>query len=132
MRWAEAKKFNYQTHVVNDERIVMSYQKKDTDVNNKMHHRLKHIVQLTIGLPLTITNQEFNRWLKVIAGTCSIPINLTCHVGRHTLGGLLAKMNVPIERAQKILGHRSIKSTWIYYHQNQQSIDTEMDKLNAL
>lgn len=132
MRWAEAKKFNYQAHVVDDERIIMNYQKKDTDVNNKMFARLKNITKLTIDLPLTLTNQEFNRWLKIIANSCNIPVNLTCHVGRHTLGGLLAKMNIPIERAQKILGHGSIKSTWIYYHQNQNSIDSEMDKLNAL
>lgn len=132
MRWAEAKKFNYQLHVVNDERIIMSYQKKDTGVNNKMHQRLKHVAKLTIGRPLAITNQEFNRWLKVIASSCNIPVNLTCHVGRHTLGGLLAKMKVPIESAQKILGHRSIKSTWIYYHQNQETIDGEMDKLNVM
>lgn len=132
MRWAEARIFDYNKHVVDDERIIMHYQKKDTDVNNKMHHRLRHIALLTIGLPLNLENQVFNRWLKLIATTCNIPVNLTCHVGRHTLGGLLATMNVPIESAKKILGHHSIKSTWIYYHQNPATIDTEMDKLNAL
>ena len=63
---------------------------------------------------------------------CSIDINLTAHVGRHTFGATLADMDVPIERAQKLLGHRDKKSTEVYYHIKNKVLDEEMMKWNEL
>jgi integrase/recombinase XerD len=132
MRFADAINFNPDDHVKN-ERIVMNYQKFNTSVNNSLvFERLKHIVELTKNAPLKMSNKEFNRWLKVIAGACNIKINLTSHLGRHTLGSLLAEAEVPMETAQLILGHKDIRSTRIYYHQKAKTQDKAMERLNSL
>lgn len=46
---------------------------------------------------------------------------------------LVAEEEIPLEKTAKvILGHGSIKSTRIYYHQQTSTIDAAMDKLNGL
>ena len=59
-------------------------------------------------------------------------IKLTCHVGRHTFGGLLAEMEIPEEQAQKLLAHKDIRSTRVYYHIKAKNLDNAMDKLNNM
>lgn len=131
MRFADAKSFDPNTHVV-DDHIVMEYTKCNTNVNNKMHKRLQKIVNMIEQYPLTISNQKFNQYLKFIAMQCKIPFNLSSHVGRHTMGSLLAQMEIPQDQAAIILGHKDSKSTKIYYHQTISNIDKSIDKLNAL
>lgn len=132
MRFRDAISFNPVDHVQN-ERIVMNYQKFNTQVNNSLvFDRLNRTVELTKNAPLKISNKDFNKWLKIIAGLAKIGIDLTSHLGRHTLGSLLAEAEVPIETAQMILGHSDIRSTKIYYHQKAKNADKAMDALNAL
>jgi site-specific recombinase XerD len=132
MRFGDAMKFDPAIHIVDDERIVMDYHKFDTSVNNKMYNRLRVIVELVKLNPLNTSNKTFNQWLKVIAATCNIKINLSAHVGRHTMGGLLAEMEIPEEQARIILGQRDIRSTRIYYHIKNKNIDKAMDTMNTL
>jgi site-specific recombinase XerD len=132
MRYQDAMAFNPDVHVINGERIVMGYQKFNTTVNNILWDRLKGIIELVKLAPLKMGNKQFNQWLKVIAGACKINADLTSHMGRHTLGSLLAEAEVPIEKAQLILGHRDIRSTRIYYHQKAKDIDRGMMQLNTL
>lgn len=132
MRFSDAMQFNPDRHVVDGERIVMDYQKFDTNVNNKMFKRLKVIVDLVRTNRLNTSNKTFNQWLKIIAATCNIKINLSAHVGRHTMGGILAEMEIPEEQARIILGQKDIRSTRIYYHIKNKNIDKAMDTLNTL
>lgn len=132
MRFKDAMRFDPAKDVVNNERIVMKYQKCNTEINNKMYSRLLNIVDRVRKHPLQLSNKEFNINLKIIAGICNIPINLTAHVGRHTMGGFLAELDIPLKQSQKILGHKKSQSTEIYYHMKNKSIDTAMDKFNAL
>lgn len=132
MRFADAMAFDYDLHVQDEQRIRMQYRKFGTEVNNLMWDRLRTVVDTMKDEPLKLSNQKFNQWLKVLAALCGIKKNLTSHIGRHTLGSLLAEMEVPVERAQLILGHRDIRSTTIYYHQKGKNIDAANEKLNAL
>jgi len=61
-----------------------------------------------------------------------IDIKMTAHTGRHTFGATMAELDVPIERAQKLLGHKDRRSTSIYYHIKNKSLDIEMDKWDKL
>lgn len=131
MRWADAEIFDPAVHVQGGH-IIMQYQKCKTDVNNKMHTRLQRIVDIIHLYPLDISNQKFNQYLKLVAMHCKIPFNLSSHVGRHTMGSLLAQMNIPQDQAAIIMGHRDRKSTAIYYHHHLTNIDISMDKLNSL
>jgi integrase/recombinase XerD len=126
------KQFKPTIHILNDERIIITTGKSNNDVNLLIHNRLRSVLDIIIENPLSITNKDFNKYLKVVATMSTININLTAHVGRHTFGATLAEMNVPIERAQRLLGHRDKKSTVIYYHLKNKDLDSEMEKWNLL
>lgn len=131
MRFSDAQKFDPGQHVKGN-RIIMQYAKCNTHVNNIMHRRLQHIVDNIHMYPLNMTNQKFNQYLKLIALQCNIPFNLSSHVGRHTMGSLLAQMEIPKDQAALIMGHKDQRSTNIYYHQHQGNIDKALEKLNTL
>lgn len=61
-----------------------------------------------------ITNQEYNRMLKVLAGGAEINKKLTSHVARHTYATYLLNKNIPIETVSRALGHSNIKQTQHY------------------
>jgi integrase/recombinase XerD len=133
LRFGDAtKQFQPTIHIQNNERIIITTAKYDQEVNLLIHDRLRSVLDIVINNPLQITNKDFNKYLKVVATMSEIPVNLTAHVGRHTFGATLAEMNVPIERAQKLLGHRDKKSTEIYYHIKNKVLDSEMRKWDEL
>ena len=75
----------------------------------------------------------YNRNLQVIQYRAGISTHLTSHVGRHTFSTSIALKNkMPIEVLQKILGHKSIKTTQIYAKVLQESVDEEFDRLDTL
>lgn len=132
MRFKDAMNFDPATHITNDGRLSMIYTKCNTEVNFKITDRLKRIIALLKTNPIKIGNQEFNRHLKTVAGLCKIKLNLTAHIGRHTMGGMLAELGIPEEQAMIILGQRDIRSTRIYYHVKPKNIDDAMQKMNTL
>lgn len=132
MRFSDAlKRFNPALHIKND-RLVMTYSKFSEKVNYPLFPRLKRIIDLLPQYPLKISNTQFNNFLAAIAGLCRINKHLTSHIGRHTMGFILADMNIPKEKAQKILGHKKESSTDIYYHVTDDQVDREVRKLNDL
>ena len=132
-RFQDATKFfNYDCHVIDNERIVFDTQKSDTEVNIKIHKRLRTVLDYIKNHSLSISNKEFNSYTKVLATMAGINIKMTAHTGRHTFGATMAELDVPIERAQKLLGHKDRRSTSIYYHIKNKSLDIEMDKWDRL
>lgn len=131
MRFSDAMKFKSCDHVI-DGRLIMDYNKWSESVDFVLSNRLKAIIALVDEHPLQMSNQKFNVYLKAIAAACDIKINLTSHVGRHTMGYNLAEKNVPKEKAQRILGHKSIDSTTVYYHIDRDQIDREIMKFNDI
>jgi integrase len=131
MRFSDAMKFDAKVHV-KDGRLVMTYKKWNETVNFSLYKKLNDIIDKLEQYPLSISNTDFNRWLKIVAALCKITKPLSSHIGRHTLGFLLSDMNIPKEKARKILGHRDIRSTDIYYHVTDDQVDREVSKLNVL
>ena len=134
LRFEDAMTFDPEIHVINNDRIVLKTQKAGVSINMKLYDRLSNIINLLREYPLSrMSNQDFNQLLKVVGNLAGIGhIKLTCHVGRHTFGGLLAEMEIPEEQAQKLLAHKDIRSTRIYYHVKAKNLDKAMDKLNGL
>lgn len=63
-----------------------------------------------------ISNQSFNRLLKVIAAAAEINKNLTHHTARKTFAStVLLNNDIPIEVVSKLLGHSKITTTQEYY-----------------
>ena len=62
----------------------------------------------------TMTSQQYNLRLKVVADAAGIDVPLTSHMGRHTAACQFLNYGMPIEVVAKILGHADIKTTQIY------------------
>jgi len=135
LRYEDAMSFDYNEHIIDDERMVIMTQKKDYQLNFKLYPKLREIILFIRNNkntgPWKRINKEFNTILKIAAGIAGIDKKLTAHTGRHSFGRLLAEKKVDKKRAQKLLGHRDEKATNIYYHILDTDLDEEIDdKLN--
>lgn len=61
-----------------------------------------------------LSNQKYNKALKIISERMGLKINLTSHVGRHTFATLCLNKGIKIEAVSKMLGHTNIQTTQIY------------------
>jgi len=124
--------FDYNKHIVDGERIVMTTEKFKVDIDLLIHGRLWPVLEYIRFNRLLITNQEFNKYLRDVQSLSGVQTGLSAHIGRHTFGTMLAELDVPIEKAQRLLGHRDLESTKIYYHIKNKSLDKEMRKFENL
>ncbi|MBS1629518.1 MAG: site-specific integrase [Bacteroidetes bacterium] len=127
LRFEDAMAFDYNEHIIDDERLIMETQKAKELVNIKLFPKLREVLIYVREHPLSTTNQEFNAMLKVAASMAGIEKKLTAHVGRHSFGRMLAENGVDIKKAQKLLGHRDERSTRIYFHLLDTDVDKEVD-----
>jgi site-specific recombinase XerD len=75
-------------------------------------------------------NSHFNKYLKVVASACGIKKHLTHHTARHTFATTVTLENdVPLETVQKMLGHKSIKSTMRYAKVTKKKMHNNMTEL---
>lgn len=78
----------------------------------------------------SISNQQVNRCLKLIAEICGFTIPLTFHVARHTFAKTVALKNgIPMETVQMMLGHTKITTTQIYADVDEEKIISDMSGL---
>lgn len=82
-------------------------------------------------LPM-LTNQCYNRYLKVLGDSCGLKQNLTTHLGRHTYATLLLNSGVDMKTISKSLGHSSMKITESVYAEmmNDTIVNNIMSKLS--
>ncbi|WP_417876409.1 tyrosine-type recombinase/integrase [Winogradskyella sediminis] len=80
----------------------------------------------------SISNPNFNAYLKEIADLVGIEFNLTHHIARKTFAStVLLYNNVPIEVVSKLLGHSKIQTTQDSYGKIvQKKISEEMIRIN--
>jgi len=71
----------------------------------------------------------FNNQLKVLAAAAGIDVNLTSHVGRHTMGSFLVDASVDKKAAMAMLGVKSEKVIDTYMHLKQSKLQSEALKL---
>lgn len=75
-------------------------------------------------------NQKVNDYLKEIAAMCGIEKPLTFHIARHTFATTVTLENgVPLETVQKMLGHKTIRTTQIYAKMTKRRIGNDMSLL---
>lgn len=82
-------------------------------------------------LPI-ITNQQFNSFLKEIAGVLGFEKRITHHTARKTFASTVLLYNdIPMETVSELLGHSNIKVTQKHYAKVvQQKISQQMNKLD--
>lgn len=80
---------------------------------------------LKVAGPLTISDQDYNRGLKLLAALAKIDKRLTSHVCRHTFGVRLAELGVSTEVIAKLMGHKKLATTAIYTQIQNKRVDSE-------
>jgi integrase len=70
----------------------------------------------------------FNNHLKILAALSGISINLTSHVGRHTMGGFIVDAGIEDKPAMAMLGIKSTKVIKTYLHLKNDKLKSEADK----
>lgn len=127
LRFEDARVFNTKDHIRDNERILITTAKAKQVLNLKLYPRLRKLINI-LGPPLDLSNQKFNENLKTVAVMAGINKNLTAHVARHTFGMLLADKGIPLEIAQRLLAHKDIEATKVYYHLRAKILDDTIDK----
>jgi integrase/recombinase XerD len=74
----------------------------------------------------------FNDSLKVLAALAGIKMNLTSHVGRHTMGSFLVDGGVETESSMAMLGVKSKKTIETYRHLKASKLKSEGEKLKKV
>lgn len=118
--------------------IVLRMKKTDTDIrvpiylifNGKGLQLLKDI-RRSRGVVFRLPDcQKVNRELKKICKQVGIKKHITFHCARHTCATLLLYKGVNITTVQKILGHKSVKTTQIYSAVTDLTIEWDIKKSN--
>ena len=118
--------------------IVMRMQKTDTDIRVPIYLifegkglRLLKEIRRSRGLVFRLPDsQTVNRELKKICKKVGIKKHITFHSARHTCATLLLYKGVNITTVQKILGHKSVKTTQIYSAITDLTIEKDIKKSN--
>ena len=77
-------------------------------------------------------NATLNKYVKIIAGHCSIERNLTFHCARHTYASTVTlSQGVPIESVSSMLGHKNLSTTNIYAKITNEKIDEDIAALES-
>ncbi|MBS2099127.1 site-specific integrase [Carboxylicivirga linearis] len=76
------------------------------------------------------SNQKVNDYLKNIAVLANIKKELTHHVARHTFATIALNKGIPLPVVQKILAHKSIRTTQIYAKMLVSTVEKEMEKFD--
>ena len=80
----------------------------------------------------TITEQNLNEQLKIIAIKAEIDKTITNHTARHTFASLFLDKTNDVATLQRILGHSNIKETMIYVHISTKKISEQMGEFGRL
>lgn len=77
------------------------------------------------------SNQKTNRGIKNILKKIGIKRNISFHCARHTFATLLIYRGVNITTVQKLLGHKSVKTTQTYSAVTDLTVEREIKKSNT-
>lgn len=77
------------------------------------------------------SNQKSNRTIKSILKSIGVKRNISFHSARHTFATLLIYRGVNITTVQKLLGHKSVKTTQVYSAVTDLTIEREIKKSNT-
>ena len=76
-----------------------------------------------------MTNQVYNRELKLLGMACNIAIPLHSHLARHTFATFMLRNGAKIENVSRMLGHTNIKQTQRYAKVLAESVHEDFDMI---
>lgn len=132
LRFSDAIRFRAEDHIIDGERIVIETQKTHKLTNIFINDKIKPLAEYVNANRLNISQQDFNRKLKLIAIATGIKKKLSSHVARHSFGALLVSLGASEKMAQGLLAHGNPSSTRVYFHLSNPALDETMKKFNTL
>lgn len=111
--------------ILNEGRIILSMEKTMEVTSLNLSAEVKKLLEQ--WAPFTVTLEDYNRQLKLLAAHAGIKTNLSSHVARHSFGMRFLEVGGSIEVLQKIYGHADIRTTQIYAEIQNKRIDKEME-----
>ena len=87
--------------------LYLLFEGKGIEVLNKYHDNLADFFKLR-------DNSNVNKELLIIAKLSGLNKRISFHTARHTNATLLIYSGVNITTVQKLLGHKSVKTTQVY------------------
>lgn len=133
MAYGDMQAFHIDKCRVEDGRYLYSAPRLKTNVwfYIQLLPRALELVRKYGGQMPRLADQTLNKNLKILADMANIQKRMTTHVGRHTFATWMLSNNVPMERVQKMLGHRRITQTQRYAKVLAVDVYSEFDKLMA-
>lgn len=130
MAYGDMQAFKVDNCRVEDDRYLYSAPRLKTGVRFyiQLLPRALELVKKYGGQMPRIADQTLNRNLKTLADMANIQKRMTTHVGRHTFATWMLSNKVPMERVQKMLGHRRITQTQRYAKVLAEDVYSEFDK----
>lgn len=110
-------------------RLITRTHKQKEVVSMPVTDKLKKLFERVEYKPVHYHNVHFNRLVKAVAVKCEIEQHVSCHVSRHTFGNMCAEAGISQEVTAKLMGHRDLKSTAIYYKISNSRVDKELEKI---
>jgi integrase/recombinase XerD len=131
-RFADLKKFvNDPDSFIQDGRINLVTNKQEEPVWLPITSEMKRIIDIVRDSKVPSLT-HYNRGLKEIALKAEVDKDFTSHMGRHTVGVTNAENGIDINITKKILGHRKLSSTEIYYTITDKLVAQAMEKRNDM
>lgn len=133
MAYGDMQAFHIDKCRVEDGRYLYSAPRLKTNVTFyiQLLPRALELVRKYGGQMPRLADQTLNKNLKILADMANIQKRMTTHVGRHTFATWMLSNNVPMERVQKMLGHRRITQTQRYAKVLAADVYGEFDRLMA-
>ena len=79
-----------------------------------------------------MTNQVYNRELKLVGKAAGITFPLHSHLARHTFATFMLRNGAKIENVSKMLGHTNIKQTQRYAKVLAESVHEDFNKIEEI
>jgi site-specific recombinase XerD len=128
LRLSDLKAFDKKKNIIGG-RLIVRTQKTREMVSLPISDKLRALFERIDYRPMTMTGEGYNRLLKILVMGAGIDKKVSSHTARHTAAMAMANAKISQEVAQKVLGHKKIATTSIYYKISNQRIDDEFRKM---
>jgi integrase/recombinase XerD len=111
-------------------RLILATHKSGEIVSIKIIKPIQDLLEAIRDQPMP-AEQTLNKYIKILAFKAEISTTrrISMHMARHTFAVRCADLGIPKEVVQKLLGHKDIKTTEIYYKITDRVLDQALEKM---
>lgn len=131
MAYTDAQSFNIKLYKLVDGRWISNNTRIKTGVSyvTELLPPVVEMLERNDWQVPKLSNQSYNRTLKVVGEMAGISIRLHSHLARHTFATMMLANGAEIQNVSRMLGHASIKQTQRYAKVLAQSVHKDFEKV---